>query len=84
MTPRGNPKLRDSPYNPVPNVLDDPDSDPNFSYYSLSESSESSDDEYYKRIRRAKKDKDKLRSKTRLDESIKKFAKLTAKLLTAA
>ena len=48
MTTKLNPKPRYYPPNPVTNVPYDPDSDPSFSDSSLSDSSDSSDDEYYK------------------------------------
>ena len=71
MTPKGNHKPRDNPPNPWPNLPADPDSDPNLSDSSLSESYDSSDDKYYKQGLCAKKDKHKLRSKTRFDEPMK-------------
>ena len=83
MTPRGNPKPRDNPPNPVPNVQNNPGSDPNSSDFSSSESSDSSGDEYYKWIQLSKRDKNKHRSKTLFEDWIKKYAKLTANLLTA-
>ena len=52
-----NPTPHNNPPNPVPNVPADTDSDPNFSYSYFLGSSDSSDDEYYKRIIRAKKNK---------------------------
>ena len=68
VTPILNTKPHYKPPNPVPNVPDEPDSDPSLSYYSSSESSDSSDDEYYKQRQRSKKDNNKLRSKTRFDD----------------
>ena len=84
MTPKLNPNPRNNPPNTVLNVPDDPNSDPSSSYSSSSESYDSSDENYYKQIRRVKENKNKLRSKTRFDDPIKKCAKLTAKLLTDA
>ena len=72
---------RNHPPNSVPNVPADPDSHPSFSYYYLSYSSDSSENNYYKIMRRTKKNKIKHRSKNRYNEPIKKCAKLTAKLL---
>ena len=63
VTPKGNHKPRNNPPNPVPNVPSDPDSDPSLSHHSLSESYDSSDDEYYKLRQRAKKVKNKCHSK---------------------
>ena len=48
MTPNGNPMPHNNPHNPVPNVPADLDADTIFSYSSLSDSSDSSDDKYYK------------------------------------
>ena len=84
MTAKVNPNPCKNPPNTVPYIPADPDSDPSFSDYSLSESSESSDNEYYKWIRGAKKDKNKLWSKTRSDDPIKKCVNITAKILIAA
>ena len=65
----------------VPNVPSDPDSDPNLSEYSSSESSELPDNKYYKWLRGAIKDKNDLQSKPHFDDSIKNCAKVTAKLI---
>ena len=59
MTPKGNPKPRKNPTNMVPSVPADPDSDPSFSDSSLSESSDSSDEDYYKQGKCSERDKDK-------------------------
>ena len=48
VTPKVNHKLREDTSNPLPNVPADPDSDPGLSYSSMSNSYDSSDDEYYK------------------------------------
>ena len=48
VTPDRIPKPHNNPLNPVPNVPAYPDSDPSSSNFILSESSESSGDEYYK------------------------------------
>ena len=48
VTPKGIPTPHDNPPNPVPYVPADPDSDPGLSYSSMSNSYDSSDDEYYK------------------------------------
>ena len=84
VTPKVNPKPRGNPPNPVPKVLDDPDSNPSLSDSSFSESDDSSDDEYYKIIQSAKNDKKKLCSKTCSNEPIRKCANLTSKLLKSA
>ena len=68
----------------VPNVPTEPNSDPIFAGSSLLDSSDSSDDEYYKRISYAKKNKNKRQSKMSFNDPIKNCAKLTAKQLTAA
>ena len=83
MTPKVNTTPRNNPPILVLNVLADPDLDPGFSYSSSSDSSDSTDNEYYKRIRHAKNYKNKLRSKTRFNDTIRKCAKLTSKLLKA-
>ena len=49
LTPHNN------PHNPVPNVPADPGSDPSSSDFTLSDSSKSSDDEYYKQRQCTKK-----------------------------
>ena len=61
MTPKGNHTPRNNPPNLVSNVPAEPDSDPSLSYYSLSDSSDSSDGEYYKKIRHEKKNRSKVR-----------------------
>ena len=71
VTPKRNPKPREYPPNPAPNVPDDPDSDPSLSYSSFSEPSDSSNYKYYKLMRRAKKKENKHGSKTCFDEPIK-------------
>ena len=81
VTPKLNPLPRNNPPNMVPNITVEPDSDPISSYSSLSDSYDSSDNEYYKRIQRAKKHKNKRRSKTCFDDSIKKRATITSNLL---
>ena len=48
MTPKGIPNPHYKPPNPVPCVPYDPDLEPSWSDYSLSESSDSLDDNYYK------------------------------------
>ena len=83
MTRKGNPKPHDNPPNPVPNLPSDTDSYPSLSYSSSTDSYDSSDDKYYKRRRRAKKDKNKRLSTARLYDPIKECVNLTAKLLTA-
>ena len=55
VTPKGNPTPWNKPHNPVPNIPSDPDSDPILSDYSLSDSFDSSEDEYYKWRRRTNK-----------------------------
>ena len=55
VTPKGNPTSYNKPPNPVRKVIADPDSDPSSLDSSLSDSSDSSDDEYYKIRRRAKR-----------------------------
>ena len=72
VTPIGNSKPGGKPQNMVPNIPAVPDSDPSLSGSSFSDSSDSSDNEYYKRRRRAKNNKNKCRSKTHLDDPIKK------------
>ena len=84
MKPKGHPKPRDNPPNTVPNVPADPDSYPGLSDSSLLDSYDSSDDKYYKQIWHAKNCKEKLWSKTRFDETIKRCAKLISKLRTDA
>ena len=49
VTPKVIPNTRNNPPNLVLYVPAEPDSEPSFSYSSLSESSDSSEDEYYKR-----------------------------------
>ena len=68
----------------VPNVPAEPDSDPSLSYSSSSGSSDSSDDNYYKQIQYTNNNNNKFLSKKNFNEPIKKCAKFTAKLLTAA
>ena len=80
MTTKGNPNPRNNPTNTVQYVPANPDSDPSFSDYSLSESYDSSDEEYYKGRQRAKKDKNTLWRKTRFYDPIKNCVKLTDKL----
>ena len=75
VTPKVNPKPREN----TPNLV----SYPCLSYSSLLDSSDSSDNEYYKQRWHTKKDKNKCRSKIRFNEPIKKYANLTAKILTA-
>ena len=82
VTPRGNPKPFHNPPNTVLNIPDNPYSDPSLSYHYLSESSDSSDNEYYKQIPHAKNDKNKCQSKTHFDKPIKKCANITARILT--
>ena len=84
MTPKGNPTPCNNPPNHILNVPAESDSDPGFSDSSWSDSYDSSDDEYYKRIQHAKNNKKKQWNKTRSGDPIKKYAKLTANLLTAA
>ena len=84
VTPIVNPKPCKIPPNLVPNVPADPDSDPSLSDFSSLESSDSSDEKYYKQRWRAKKDRNKRRSKTRFDQPINKCANLTYKILTTA
>ena len=84
VTQKVNPTPRNNNHNLVPNVPDDPDSDPSLSDSSLLGSSYSSDDKYHQIRLRAKKNKNKRQSKTRFSEPIKKCPKLTAKLLTNA
>ena len=84
VTLKGNTTLHNNPPNPATKVPADPDSDPNLSYSSPSDSSDLSYDEYYKRKKRSKNNKKKLRSKIRFNKTIKKCAKLTSKILTAA
>ena len=84
VTSKGNPKPSKNPPNLVPNVPDDPYSDPSLSDSSSSESSDSSDDEYYKQRQHSKKEKNKHQSKTLFSDPIKNCAKLASKLLTAA
>ena len=50
VTPKGIPTPRKNPPNPLLYIPADPDSDPTSSYFSSSESSHSSDDNYYKLI----------------------------------
>ena len=76
MKPKGIHKTHDKPPNPVPNIPADPYSDPSFSDSSSSESYESSDDEYYKRMQCAKKYKKKLYSKTHFNDPIKSVKSL--------
>ena len=57
VTPRDNPRPNKNPPNAVPNVPADPDSDPSSSDFPFSESSDSSDNKYYKQRQHAKKDK---------------------------
>ena len=64
VTPKGNPKPRNNQPNTVPKIPAEQDSDPSWLDYSLTESSNSSDDAYYKQRQRAKKDKKKCQSKT--------------------
>ena len=86
MTHQQTHKINPNPYNNPPNPVTyqsaDPDLDPSSSDSSFSESSDSPDDEYYKRIWRAKNDKNKRQSGARFDDPIKKCVKLTYKLLT--
>ena len=58
VTPKRNPTPHNNPPNPVPNVPDDPDSDPTLSDSSLLYLSDLSDYEYCKQRRRAKKEKE--------------------------
>ena len=57
MTPKGNPTTYKDPPNPIPNLPDDPDSDPGLSDSSLSDSSDSSDNKYFKQRQRTKNNK---------------------------
>ena len=82
LTPKVNSLPLNNPPNPVLNLQSGPDSDIGSSDSYLLDLYESSDDDYCKKIRRAKKNKNKRRSKTCLVESIKNCAKLTSKLLT--
>ena len=84
MKPKGNPNPCNSPPNPLPNVPADSDSDPISSDSPSSKSYDSLDDNYYKKIRHAKKDKNKRHSKTCFGDPINNWAKLAAKLITAA
>ena len=70
-TPKRNPKPRNNPPNIVSYEPADPDSDPSLSDFSLSDSSDSLDDDYYKQRRRAKNYKNKRRSKMSFDDPIK-------------
>ena len=84
VTPKGNPMTRNNPPNPVPNVPVDPDSDQISSDSYLSDSSESSENKYFKQIRCTKNNKNKCRSKKHFKYPIKNCARFTAKLLTSA
>ena len=84
VTPEGNPTPHNNPQNPALNVPADPGSDPSFSNYSLSYPSDSSDGEYSKQRQQMKNYKKNCQSKNSFNDTIKKCAKLTAKLLTAA
>ena len=84
VTPKGNPTPRNNPTNMVPNVPDDPESNPGLSYSSSSDSSDLSDNDYSKQVWRTKKNNiNKCWSKTCFRNPIKKWAKCTAKILTA-
>ena len=54
VTPERNTKPHKNPPNLVPYVPDEPNSDPSLSDYSFSDSSDSSENEYYKQRQRAK------------------------------
>ena len=82
MTPKVNTTPCNNPPNPLPNVLADLDLDPSLYDYSLPDSLDSSDNNSYKRRRRAKNNKNKCRSKTCFDDPIKKCETLAAKLIT--
>ena len=84
VTPKGNSKPRSNPPNKLPYVPAEPDSEPISSDSSSSESPDSLEDAYYKQRQRAKKEKKKHWSKKRLDDSIRKRAKITANILAAA
>ena len=84
VTPKEIPKPHNKPPNPVLYEPADPDSDTSLSNSSSSEPYDSLYDDHHKRRRCAENNKKKLRSKTRFDDLIKKCAKLTAKILTAA
>ena len=71
------------PPNPVQKVPADPDPDAGQSYSSSSTPSDSSDYKYSKRRQHTKNNKNKRGSKF-IFEPIKKYANLTAKLITAA
>ena len=83
VTSKGKPTPHKNLPNPVPNVPADSNSYPSLSDYSSSDSSESSDNEYYRQIQRAKDNKKKLRSKTSFYDPIKKCENVTSKVLTA-
>ena len=82
--PKGNPTTCNIQLNLVLNVPADLDSDPISSYPTLSDYSNSSNDEYYKLIRRTNNNNNKCQSKKSLCDPIKKGIKLTTKLQTAA
>ena len=84
MTPKGNPTPYKNPPNPVPNVPSDPDSDTSFSDSSSLDTYDSSDNNYYKQKRHAKKNKMKRQSRTQFHDPIKECANIAAKLLAAA
>ena len=62
----------------VTNVPADPDSDPGSSYYSFFKSSNSPDNDYFKRIQGMKNNKNKHRGKTRLRDLIKNCTNIAA------
>ena len=82
VTPKGNTTPRNNPHNPVPKVPAEPDLYPSLSDYSLSDSADSSDKDYYKQRRCAENNNNKCWSKTCFDEPIKKCANLTSGLFT--
>ena len=83
VTPKEITKPRNKPPNLVLYVPADSDSNTSLSNSSSSEPYDSSDDEYYERRICAENNKKKLQSKTRFDDLIKKYANITAKILTA-
>ena len=66
------------------NVPADPDSDPSLSNSPMSYPSDSSDGEYSKKMRCMKENKKNCQNENSFNDPIKKCAKLTAKLVTAA
>ena len=81
VTPKVNPTPCNDPPNLVPNVPDDPDSDPSLSDFPSANSSESSDDDNFKQRRCTKKNKKKRQGKKSFNDTIKKCAKFI-KLIT--